>query len=546
MNERFAQLSEEILRYWFETNPVIATGAGVHEYDDKLERLDRDSRLESLSRFKSYLSQLDSFDKDPSDLSHDQRIDLRILQSALDPMIKLEEEYRRVERDATVYPDIALWSVYVLLMREFAPLEERLASALARLKEIPRLLEEGRANLEDSDDIPAAWTRMGIEVAQSGMGFFAGVVPMYASQVKEMHNDVVLANNEAIMALNAYSRWLEGELMEKSKGEYRLGEDLFNYLLKHEHLLDYDCDDLLQIGRDEIDATKKALREAASEIDSDKFWGDLIEELKQDTPTASDLLDTYVREVERARMFVVDNRIVSLPESESLLIRETPEFKRGRYPYAAYVPPAAFEDKQEGVFWVTPVDTNVPEPSQIEQLTGHSIQHITLKAVHEGYPGHHVQLLHANRAESSVRKAFQTSIFAEGWALYCEDMMFEQGFYDLKTRLFQLKDQLWRGCRVIIDVELHRGNMGFQDAARMLVDEAGLEEMSAISEVKRYTQSPTQPMSYTIGKNALLKLRSDYGAKHGKEFRLENFHEKVLSYGTIPVGLVVQDMMNES
>jgi len=545
MNDSFDKKSEEILKVWFETNPVIATGAGVHDFDDKLDRLDPDSRRESLSRFKGLLSDLQSFESSESNLSDDRRIDLEVLKSALNPMIKLEEEYRRAERDATIYPDIALWSVYVLLMNDFAPIEERMVSVLARLKEIPRLIEDGYTNLENASNVPAAWTKMGIEIAQSGMGFFAGVVPAYAGKAKELHNDIIQANNEAVLALNGYARWLQAELMPKSEGEYRLGEEMFNYLLKHEHLLDYDCNDLLQIGEEEMETTRQALKETAAEIDSSSFWGDLIDEFKKDTPTASDLLKCYESEISRAREFVANNKIIPLPDSEALTVVETPEFKRGRYPYAAYVPPAAFDEKQHGVFWVTPINTELPEYQQIEQLSGHSKPHITLKAIHEGYPGHHIQLLYANRVRSNARRAFQTSVFAEGWALYCEELMYERGFYDPKTRLFQLKDQLWRAYRVIIDVELHRGNMSFPEAVGMLVDNAGLEEMNAISEVKRYTQSPTQPMSYTLGKRSLQRLRTQYRQKIGENFQLEKFHEKLLSYGTIPVGLVVQDMINK-
>jgi uncharacterized protein (DUF885 family) len=139
--------------------------------------------------------------------------------------------------------------------------------------------------------------------------------------------------------------------------------------------------------------------------------------------------------------------------------------------------------------------------------------------------------------------AFRTSLFSEGWALYCEEMMFEQGFYDLKSRLFQLKDELWRACRVVIDVELHCGRMNFQEAVRMLIDVAGLEEVNAISEVKRYTQSPTQPMSYIMGKLAIMKILDEYKNKSEDNFNLKSFHDQLLSYGTIPVGLVSEEML---
>jgi uncharacterized protein (DUF885 family) len=308
-------------------------------------------------------------------------------------------------------------------------------------------------------------------------------------------------------------------------------------------MLPYDSDDLVEIGSQCIADVTSALEKAAAEIDSSKSWAELIEDFKKETPSADGLLDFYRTEIDRARRFVVDKDVVTIPKGERLRVEEMPQFQAARAPYAGCVVPAPFEDLQEGIFLVTPVDPNLPPEQQAEQLSGHSKAAIVLISVHEAYPGHHLQFLHSNRVDSKVRRAFASDLFAEGWALYCEDMMFEQGFYDLKSRLFQLKDELWRACRVIIDVQLHRGRMDFQEAVRMLVDVARLEEINAISEVKRYTQSPTQPMSYIMGKMAILKLREDYKNKSGNSFNLKNFHDRLLSFGTIPVGLVAENML---
>ena len=167
-----------------------------------------------------------------------------------------------------------------------------------------------------------------------------------------------------------------------------------------------------------------------------------------------------------------------------------------------------------------------------------------MTAIHEAYPGHHVQLVHSNRVKSKVRRQFGTVLFAEGWALYCEELMYEEGFITKpETRLLQLKNQLWRACRVVIDVGLHTKRMSFNQAVDMLVNVAKLEHTNAVAEVKWYTYHPTYPMSYIMGKMEILKLRDDYKKLKGRAFNLKKFHDQLLSYGTIPIQMVRERML---
>ena len=169
---------------------------------------------------------------------------------------------------------------------------------------------------------------------------------------------------------------------------------------------------------------------------------------------------------------------------------------------------------------MTPIDAHSSDEERREQLLGHNRYGMLLTNVHEGYPGHHLQLVIANHAPSLVRRFFDSTVFCEGWALYCEQLVLDEGMNeDPRMRLFQLKDQLWRACRVVIDVKLHTGEMTFDEAVDMLVDVAKLERVNAISEVRRYTQSPTQPMSYLVGKQQIMDLREREKRRLGREFR---------------------------
>jgi uncharacterized protein (DUF885 family) len=164
----------------------------------------------------------------------------------------------------------------------------------------------------------------------------------------------------------------------------------------------------------------------------------------------------------------------------------------------------------------------------------------TMVAVHEGYPGHHLQFVVTNSNPSKVRKFLYDNSFIEGWALYWEENMYLNGYSDndLLLRIFQLRNQIWRCCRVIIDVGLHTGNMTFDEAVNMLVDKADLEKGNAVGEVKRYTMTPTQPMSYILGKYEIIKLKEELKEKMKDTFSLKYFHDALLSCGPISIPLV--------
>ena len=189
----------------------------------------------------------------------------------------------------------------------------------------------------------------------------------------------------------------------------------------------------------------------------------------------------------------------------------------------------------------------MPADEQLQQLRGHLRQKAILTTLHEGYPGHHLQFTHANRIPSKIRRLFGDNAFVEGWALYCEEMMCDLGYSDdPRVRLCQLRDALWRAVRVIVDTGLHCRGMQPAEAIAQLVDVAGLEPVNAETEVRRYTLTPTQPMTYTVGKLELQRLRADVEKQRGAAFNLREFHNQLLSYGSIPVPLIRRQMLPET
>jgi uncharacterized protein (DUF885 family) len=544
MNKRFQALVDQILEYRWKANPVEATYAGIHKYDGLFENYSPVFRKNYHQRLRQYIKKLKRFYSKKEKLSGDELLDLKVLHSSLEAEVKYETEYQKYLRDASKFPSLVLDGCNVLIFREFASAEQRGKSLLKRMKLIPSFFKQAEKNLKKTKNIPKIWTEIGMETASGGKLFFQITVPKFAEQIPQLKNSLLKASRDAEKNFEQYYQFLKEKILPRSKGDFACGKKLYDYLLENEHQLPYNSTDLLKIGEKVIRETQGQLKRLSRRIDPGKTWDEIIAGLKRFHPEKENLLDFYKEEMSKSYNFVKDKDLVTIPEGEKLEVVETPVFHRHIIPYAAYMSPAPFEKDQKGFYWVTPVDPNLSFEKQTEQLQGHSVFSSVVTTLHEGYPGHHLQLVVSNGVDSKVRRLFGTNVFVEGWASYCEEMMYEQGYYpDIRTRLFQLKDQLWRGCRVVIDVKIHTKKMSFDQAVDMLVNVAKLERVNAVAEVKRYTQTPTQPMSYAIGKLEILKLRGEYKKLKGKEFDLKKFHDQLLSYGSIPVKLVREKML---
>ncbi|MDH4222809.1 MAG: DUF885 domain-containing protein, partial [candidate division Zixibacteria bacterium] len=516
-----------------------------HRYDGQFGRYSPVFRKGYHQKLKQYARNLKKFYNKKEKLSGDELLDLKILHSGLEKEIKYETEYQRYLRDASMFPSLVLSGCNVLILREFAPADARGKSLLLRLKLIPAFLKQAEKNLKSARKIPRIWTEIGMETTSGGKLFFQTNVPEFAGQVPHLKNAIQEASQDAEKSFNHYYDFLKKKILPKSKGDFACGRKLFDYLLSENHQLPYNSPALIKKGEKIIRETRIELKKVAKRIDPTKTWSEIVSMVRTHHPEAEDLLNFYKEEMQRSYNFVKDKDLVSIPEGEKLDVVETPVFLRHIIPYAAYLSPAPFDENQQGFYWVTPVDQQLPAEKQEEQLQGHNMHKACVTTLHEGYPGHHLQLALNNRINSKVRRVFDTNVLVEGWAMYCEEMMYEQGYYtDIRTRLFQLKDQLWRGCRIVIDVMLHTQKMSFEQAVDMLVNVANLERLNAIAEVKRYTLTPTQPMSYAIGKLEILKLREEYKKLKGKEFDLKKFHNQLLSYGSIPIKLIREKMLS--
>ncbi len=544
MTPSLTRLLEEAVRFLWSASPTLATAIGVHDYDDRLIDWDPGAIEDRLRAFSSHREAIArSVERTPSQ-TPDDALDARLLLDHLEIERRLLSEVRLPFRDPGVYLEEILHGVYCLAQRDFAPLPERAHRVALRLREAPRLLQQGIRNLADPSVVPALWVGAALEQVQGSAEFLARLEEELVPVAGAAAGDLRRAVGEALHAMGRFTDHLRGRLGPRARGPFAIGSDLYDFLLKAQHGLEFDAQSLGDFGRDLVALAEKRLKEAAERIDPGRTWRDLVIDWKEDHPRAQDFLTDYRKEVEKVRDFVKRRDLVTFPQGERLLVVETPAFQRALCPFAAYVAPAAFESERAGIFWVTPPDPKAPPEAQERHLQDHMRPAMPGTTAHEAYPGHHLQLSIAARVESKVRRTLSTSVLVEGWAFYCEQLMAEEGYYDdPRSRALQLKDQLWRSCRVVLDVGLQTGGMKVEEAVAMLRDVACLEEASARGEVIRYTRTPTQPMSYAAGKHAILELREEVRARRGAAFSLREFHDRFLSYGSIPIARIRERLL---
>lgn len=523
----FAQLAAELVWQRHHSDPVAATVAGVHDYDDRLTDLTADGFAAREALADRWLARLENLD--PYSLTLVDRMDRALLIAQLKGERALRA-FERPRRQPSLYSDAVVHGAYYAVIREQPAPEERLRRLVERLAAAPAALAAGRARL-DPGLVPTAFAEVAARSAVSGAAFLRTL----AARVHDdegLRADLDRAATEAAAALDAYAAWCRDDLAPVASGSFAIGRETFDELLRDRELTDHTADTLLAFGEELARETEAKLAESAKAL-GDASWREAVARLREDHPATEELVEAYRREMERSRNVTVASGIFSLPASQSLEVEATPEFLRPTYPYAGYLGPAPFGTAATGRFWVTPSD----DP---EALAGHPRAGLPVVACHEGYPGHHLQMVSALAHPSSARKAFRSSAFVEGWGLYVEELMADLGFFAKpETQLLRLRDLLWRAVRVSVDVGLATGTMGFDEAVAALVDRAALERPNAVAEVRRYVLDPLQPSSYALGRAAFLKMR---GRARERGWGMKEFHDRLLALGAIPPSLAEEEL----
>ncbi len=281
-----------------------------------------------------------------------------------------------------------------------------------------------------------------------------------------------------------------------------------------------------------------ALRRLAHRVQRGAAVDEIREKVRASHPaTFADVLNFVRDAVRRSKDIVVRSGFATMPAVEELRVTETPVFLRHRVPFGAYYPPARFDPKQIGFYFVTPGEV------ERDLLKEHHQAALANMTVHEGYPGHHLQHVCANRHPALARLFAAGHETVEGWAHYCEEEMKRLGFdTSIESRFAQTQDMLWRAARVVLDVRLGTGRLGFEEAVLFLMDATGMERAAATAEVRRYTQTPGIPLSYLWGKEKIKDLKELLRKRMGKYYSERFFHDAMLYAGSLPLNLLVRDL----
>ena len=559
-DERFETLSRRYLDEFGRYSPVSATSLGDHRFDAELDDMSADGRARRVAWVRGVLAELEAIDRKA--LSRANQVDAAMLDNQLRYAIWSDQTYRDWSWDPLVYTQLTGQALYGLLAREFAPLPDRLRSLTARLEQLPALLEQARANLVPAR-VPAIHAETAVKQNPGVMSLVDGlVVPQLGALGPEDRARLEAAIARARKAVEEHQRWLEGTLLPVAKGEFRIGRELYDQKLAFALMSPLSRQEIRARAEAEVQRVRAEMyavarkvlagREGAPPLPADPTPAEqqaaiaaALDLAYAERPARDGVVDLAKATLAETTEFVRNSGFVSMP-GEPLDVILMPEFQRGVA--VAYCDPPGPLDKGQRTFYaVSPIPdgwTDAQVTSFLREYNSRSIAELT---IHEAMPGHYLQLAHANRYPSVLRAALYSGPFVEGWAVYAERVMQDEGFRrdDPLMHLIQLKWYLRAVTNAIMDSAIHVDGMS-RDEAMQLMTETGFQEQSeAAGKWVRAQLTSAQLSTYFVGYLEHADLRSEAERRAGKDFELRRYHDQALSYGSPPVRFVRQLMFDE-
>jgi uncharacterized protein (DUF885 family) len=537
-DDRFYELVEIRFVRLIRNNPVFGTAVGLHQDDDLLGDGGREAVLGELAAEREHLAQIEALD--PDDLSAPARFE-RDLELHNVRRVIFDTDVMRIWERRSQALDTIGDGLFLLFARDHAPLADRLSAICGRLEAVATYLEEAKTRAT----VPQVrrWQQLEIESAAEMPIFFDELVAAGSGvQSAADRRRLERASESAKIAIELYGTWLESTL-PAGTDDWASGRERHDAMVALRAFDGLDADSILELGWDRLGEERAARVAAAREIDPDASEATVIDRIKSDQPaTFTDALQAYRNAMGRARQYLIDHDLVTVPLDERIDVVATPEYLRNVLPFAAYFEPAAFDRSPKGIYVVTPSVDGDPNA-----MREHNFASISNTSIHEAYPGHHLQLDTARRLPSLTRLLTDAPEFVEGWGMYSELMMREQGFdAEPRYRLAMHTDAIWRACRIILDVRMHRGEMSVDEATDFLVEQTSFERPNAHAEIQWYTYRPTYPLSYLLGRTLLLGLRGDERRRLGDDFSLKGFHDTLLRNGSLPISFHRRLLLGEA
>lgn len=542
-----AAFFDRYLESEFRRHPFDATRAGDHRFDDRLDELSPQARAADLASARKTLDDLPK-SVNFAALTRAGQIDFEILQQNLRKGLWLAENASPFEDDPRVYNEYISDSVFLLFTQSTLSHEQNVRNAAGRIAAVPSVVAAAKASLK----APARqFVETAIRQNLGSIGFYEGSIYALA---KESPQGSVLTEpcRRAATALKEYQRFLENDLLPRATGDWRIGREKFARKLDLELEAGLSADEALKEAESEAQRVEREMVVIARQL-----WAKLFakEALPADDPPGRQSLIRRVlfslsdergqpenivadarATVAAIREFIKNRDILRLPEPDRCQVVEMPEFQRGQS--TAYLNPAPpLDPRANSVYAVSPPPKEWSPATVDSYMREYNRAMLQILTIHEAYPGHYVQLEYSNRHPSKIRRLLSSGTFAEGWAVYTEQMMLDQGYGDgdLSLRLHQLKWYLRAVTNAILDYRMHCSGMTDAEALDLLVNRAFQTEGEALGKIVRAKQSSTQLSTYFVGRMAFYRLRQQMQRELGERFNLGRYHEAVLAHGTLPV-----------
>ncbi len=546
-DDKLAAFFKSYLDTELRMRPLKATYLGDHRFDHLLDDVSPKARKTWKKLTRDTLSRLKK-EIDTKKLTRAGQIDYEILANYLKRSLWLSENTNRFEDDPRVYNQYITDSVFALLTQSTQPQPVNVRNCAERIRQIPKIIAAAKESLKRP---PKVVVETAIKQNRGAISFYQQGVFQLAGETPQLSTlrDV---SKVAVKHLKDYQNFLENDLLKRSKGDWRLGKRKFDQKLQMVLDAGVTADEVFRDAQAEFkrvtDEMYVVARQLWHEVHPGKALPPADDEGRRETiklvldkvngehGKADDLVKDARAGVGRIKSFIAKNNILTLPKPDRCKIIEMPEFQRGNS--IAYLNPAPpLDPKAASHYAISPPPsswTSARVESFLREYNKHMLQ---MLSIHEAYPGHYVQLEYSNRNPSLIRKVLYSGVFAEGWAVYTEQMMLDQGYGDgnLKLRLSQLKWYLRAVANAILDYKMHCANMTDEQALFLLMVLSYQSEGEAILKVIRSKQSSCQLSTYFVGRMAFVRLREKVQRKLGRKFDLGKFHEETLSHGTLPV-----------
>ena len=548
-DDEFQKIAHDYIEQYLRANPEDATELGDHRFDGQLTDYSSDAQAKDLATQKEFRDKLNAIDG--SQLTRANNVDFRILKENIDYKIFQDEELKEPEWNPLVYMQSLANSLYLLVARDFAPAEKRIPNLRQRMEAIPRVIAQAKANLQHP---PRVHTETAIEQTQGAISLVReGLAPLL-DQSPRMKKDLTPLQEKTAAAMEGYKKWLQSDLLPRSDGDFRLGALKYRKKLRFALASDLPMEEIMKRAKADLEQTQTTIYETALPLyrkyfpnaddktlaDKHKVAAAVLGKLAEQHSDDATVVDYAKKIVTEATDFVKQHDLVTVP-NVPLDVIAMPEFKRGVA--IAYCDAPGPLDKTGRTFFAvapTPKDwSKERSESFFREYNNYMIRDLT---VHEAMPGHFLQLARANEfhAPTLVRAIFQSGTFVEGWAVYCEQVMAEQGYGGPEVKMQQLKMRLRAICNAVLDQSIHAGNMSEKEAMDLMMKEGYQQEGEAVAKWKRARLTSAQLSTYFVGVTEHLDLRDR--AKARASFDQKKYNNQVISYGSPPVKYVCELM----